>query len=360
MRLPLQAASLTEYSVGHHGRPGSCETLLSLFWACSLTDSTTRLLGLFWAFSMSSAEDALLLPIAGAEEQSRLDDLDEMSSVEDTLLLLSAGAEAQSQDSSAAGHRRRRGAGCGAPMAASLQAAPAPSIPAHPDPTPAPPVVQRLVDDCPAQGRAVLKLQDFLKHLPPEIYHKMLLASRTIALRRTSKTMRAAVEKADAVVQKRGGIQFPDGRGLLDQLNGLSAWCKLTVLRLRYCRLRRTGAVSLAEALASFLSTSLVELDLGDNSIQEGGGRVLAEALRLCTALTSLNLDDNDLGEGGGRTLAEALRLNTTLASLNLSGNALGEVGGRALAEALRLNTTLTSFNLRENGLGKGGGRALA
>jgi hypothetical protein len=51
----------------------------------------------------------------------------------------------------------------------------------------------------------------------------MMPASRTIALRRTSKTMRTAVEKADAVVQARGGIEFPGGRGLLEKLIGLHA-----------------------------------------------------------------------------------------------------------------------------------------
>jgi Ran GTPase-activating protein (RanGAP) involved in mRNA processing and transport len=54
----------------------------------------------------------------------------------------------------------------------------------------------------------------------------------------------------------------------------------------------------------------------------------------------------NDLGEGGGRALAEALRLNSTLTSLNLGDNGLGEGAGRALAEALRLNTSLTSLKL--------------
>jgi hypothetical protein len=52
--------------------------------------------------------------------------------------------------------------------------------------------------------RPCLELQDALsKQLPPEIHHKMLPASRTIALRLTSNTMRTAVEKADAVVQAR-------------------------------------------------------------------------------------------------------------------------------------------------------------
>ena len=45
--------------------------------------------------------------------------------------------------------------------------------------------------------RPCLELQDALSiQLPPEIHLKMLSASRTIALRQTSRTMRTAVEKA--------------------------------------------------------------------------------------------------------------------------------------------------------------------
>jgi Ran GTPase-activating protein (RanGAP) involved in mRNA processing and transport len=154
------------------------------------------------------------------------------------------------------------------------------------------------------------------------IHHKMLPASRNIEMRWK---MRAAVEMADAVVRVRGGNRFPDGQGLVENLNGLNAWCKVTVLRLVGCQLRRTGAISLAEAIASFLSTSLVELDLRGNDIEEGGGRALAETLRLNTTLTSLNLGYNRLGEIGWRALAETLRLNTTLTSLNLGVNGLGQ-----------------------------------
>jgi hypothetical protein len=56
------------------------------------------------------------------------------------------------------------------------------------------------------------------------------------------------------------------GQGLVDKMNGLSAWCKVTVLRLEYCHLGRTGAVRLAEAIASFLSASLTELVLEENT----------------------------------------------------------------------------------------------
>ena len=78
-----------------------------------------------------------------------------------------------------------------------------------------------------------------------EIHYKMLPAIRAIALSRTTKTMRTAVEKTDAVVQARGRIQFPDGQGLLGKLIGLNAWCKVTVSRL--CCVSKAAAWQRAE-----------------------------------------------------------------------------------------------------------------
>ena len=53
-----------------------------------------------------------------------------------------------------------------------------------------------------------------------------------------------------------------------------------------------------------------------------------------------VKLEGQRPGEPSAEVLAEELRVNTTLTSLNLGCNALEEGGGRALAEALRLNTT--------------------
>jgi len=185
-------------------------------------------------------------------------------------------------------------------------------------------------------AKPCLEMMDAVsKQLLPEIHHKMLPASRAIALRWTSKTMRTAGVKADAVVQARGGIEFPDGRGLLEKLIGLHAWCKATALRLESCGLREGGGRALAEALR--LNTTLASLDLGGNGLVEGAGRALAEALRLNTTVTSLNLHRNRLVEGAGRALAEALG---------------------ALAEALRINTTVTSLTLSVNQLPGRGRRA--
>jgi hypothetical protein len=65
-------------------------------------------------------------------------------------------------------------------------------------------------------------------------------------------------------------VQFPDGRGLLDKLNGLNAWCKVTVLRLESCVLGQGGGRALAEALR--LNTTVASLELGGNGLGEGGG----------------------------------------------------------------------------------------
>ena len=49
---------------------------------------------------------------------------------------------------------------------------------------------------------ATMGLQDALELLPQDLHYKMLPANRTFVLRRTSKTMRAAVDndKVDVVV----------------------------------------------------------------------------------------------------------------------------------------------------------------
>ena len=126
--------------------------------------------------------------------------------------------------------------------------------------------------------------------------NKMLPATRTFALRRTSKTMRAAVEngKVDTVEVARRGVKFPRGDALLDKMNGMNAWCKVILLCPKEC-------------------------ELG-----EGGGRAIADALRVNSTVTLLDLGNNELGEGGAQTIAEALRVNSTVSSLNLRSNGVG------------------------------------
>ena len=198
---------------------------------------------------------------------------------------------------------------------------------------------------------ATIGLQDALELLPQELHRKMLPANRTFVLRRTSKTMCAAVENAklDTVVKRRSGVKFPNGAGLQDKLNCLNAWCRVTVLDLSNCALREGGGQAIAAVLRE--NRTLTNLNLGSNSLGEGGAQAIAAALRVNTTLTNLNLGDNRLGEGEikAQAIAAALRVNTTLTNLNLYGNRLGEGGGQAIVDVLRVNTTLTELDLSGN-----------
>ena len=158
--------------------------------------------------------------------------------------------------------------------------------------------------------------EDALREMPPELHITILPAGRALALNRTSKTTRMAVQKARVHAKIWTRSVFPEGLGLLENLNRLMAGCNVTVLNLRNCQ-------------------------LGD-----GGARVLLEFLRRNTTLEKLYLTCNDIGDDGVLALAEALRSNPTLTELCLGGNDLGDDGARALVGALRSNTTLTSLDL--------------
>ncbi|XP_009461937.1 PREDICTED: NACHT, LRR and PYD domains-containing protein 3-like [Nipponia nippon] len=128
--------------------------------------------------------------------------------------------------------------------------------------------------------------------------------------------------------------------------------CQLQTLRLGCCNLTAAGCKDLAAVLGTM--PSLVQLDLSDNPLEDGGVQELCGALagpgcsvqklwlwrcRLteasCGALAAvlpaspslreLHVEDNELGDGGVRRLCEGVR-----------GSELGGGGGRRLCEGLR------------------------
>jgi hypothetical protein len=68
-------------------------------------------------------------------------------------------------------------------------------------------------------------LADALREMPEELRIMILPAERVLDLHRTSKTMRTVVQnaKVHAHVKARDGVCFPDGLGLLENLNRLMA-----------------------------------------------------------------------------------------------------------------------------------------
>ena len=138
-----------------------------------------------------------------------------------------------------------------------------------------------------------------------------------------------------------------DDAGAAGLADALKFNTTLSVLNLSENCIGDAGATNLADALKS--NTTLTELNLGSNSIQEAGAERLADALKSNTTLTELNLRDNGIRDDGAASLADALKSNTTLTELNLRENYIWEAGAASLADALKSNTTLTELNLREN-----------
>lgn len=122
-----------------------------------------------------------------------------------------------------------------------------------------------------------------------------------------------------------------------------------------------------ARALAKVLwtNTSLTNLDLSRNGIDDQAGAYMARLLKRNTALKTICLGSNELGPVACRAFGDALCSNSTLRSLNLESNHLtchgtNMSGLRVLADMFRKNKTLTSINMWRCALGEEAGEALS
>lgn len=108
-------------------------------------------------------------------------------------------------------------------------------------------------------------------------------------------------------------------------------------------------------------STTLQELDVGDNQINVEGAERLAEAMKENKLLTTLRLVGNQIGDDGCKFMAGALTCNTIrLQQLSLCDNILCNLGATRLADAMTNNTTLLMLDMSCNAIGDGGAEKLA
>lgn len=91
----------------------------------------------------------------------------------------------------------------------------------------------------------------------------------------------------------------------------------------------RNHSIACICGLADFLkkTTSLTNLELWQNGIDDSGAYVLAGALENNSSLKTLDLDFNQISDSGAFTLSAALKNNTTLTRLSLLNNRLYNYG---------------------------------
>ncbi|XP_015413566.1 PREDICTED: leucine-rich repeat-containing protein 74A isoform X1 [Myotis davidii] len=108
------------------------------------------------------------------------------------------------------------------------------------------------------------------------------------------------------------------------------------------------GTKAIAIALVS--NTTLITLELADNSIMEDGILSLVEMLQENYYLQELNISDNALGFEGAKVIAEFLQKNSSsLLSLQLSGNKFKDQSAELLCQALSANYRIKEMDLSHN-----------
>lgn len=97
-----------------------------------------------------------------------------------------------------------------------------------------------------------------------------------------------------------------------DCIRSLDVWC---------CNLQDHGGIRLSGLIAA--STSLVELNLAENGIEDSGASAIAKAiLHPSKSLAVLDLTGNHIGNAGATELIEAAEVNRAVSSIVLQGNA--------------------------------------
>ncbi|XP_016335318.1 uncharacterized protein LOC107683790 [Sinocyclocheilus anshuiensis] len=112
--------------------------------------------------------------------------------------------------------------------------------------------------------------------------------------------------------------------------------CKLEILKLSKCVLKEESCSALASVLSSD-SSSLKDLDLSNNNLQDSGVKLLCDGLKENCTLEILRLSDCSITEEGYLALASALRSNPShLIELDLTGNDPGQSGVKQLNDVLQ------------------------
>ncbi|XP_075319414.1 NLR family CARD domain-containing protein 3-like isoform X2 [Odontesthes bonariensis] len=113
--------------------------------------------------------------------------------------------------------------------------------------------------------------------------------------------------------------------------------CNLEALRLSVCNLSERSCAALSSAISS-QSSRLTELDLSNNDLQDSGVKQLSDGLKSPNCnLEALSLSGCVITEEGCASLAEAVTSNPShLRELDLSYNHPGDSGGKLLRAALK------------------------
>ena len=103
------------------------------------------------------------------------------------------------------------------------------------------------------------------------------------------------------------------------------------------------------------VNSTVTELNLSNNEIDEVGAKRLARVLQINRTLQKLCISDNSPFDEGSKIIAEAIQVNKTLQELNISKNWISKEGVMRIVEACTKNRTLHKLVCTHNNLSKSG-----
>ena len=116
-----------------------------------------------------------------------------------------------------------------------------------------------------------------------------------------------------------------------------------------------SGNAMLFIAKAISKNTSLQELDISHNNLQDDGAVAIGEQLKFNKTLQHLNMSANGITNKGLQSIAEALYVGTGLCKLNISYNRITYEGVVCLLDHVQVKTTLKTLWITHNNITKTG-----
>ena len=113
------------------------------------------------------------------------------------------------------------------------------------------------------------------------------------------------------------------------------------------------GAILVAEAISK--NTSLQELDISYNDIQDYGSIAIGKQLKFNKTMEHLNMSANRITNKGLQCIAETLYVGTGLCKVNISYNRITYEGVVILLDHVQVNTTLKTLWITHNNITKTG-----
>ena len=185
------------------------------------------------------------------------------------------------------------------------------------------------------------------------IYFKKPRSRREISIRAAGAAHLARALKVNTALLSLdlNGNKIGD-KGAMELAKALRANSTLESLDLRYNGIRDRGAAALANSIKENDATALTDLMLDGNSLGDDGTYAIFDSLRRNNTIQKITLPLTNMGRPysrrTSRVISQALSENTSVTELDLTFNNMEDGAAEEISKGMMTNTSLTKMRLAE------------